>query len=240
MEKIRIRDQGTRMEKIWIQNPGSGMEKNRIRDPGSGINILDQQNWKSRRQICQDLKNRVIIEPFVEKAFWYETKSFLQSKAASLALKRGKTPVNWIFHSPTRHGRRPPTTSPGAKPLLQPTFKRPQHRFRVVFGLKRPSMPVQNLFFARPTPEKPSPPLYSITSCEKRHQDVLPAPFFAIFHTSDLLSLPENEIRAGKLLFDPGHPQEELVGGRPPPSLHKSSPPPSQGRQSAAKKHTYC
>jgi hypothetical protein len=76
-------------------------------------------------------------------------------------------------------------------------------------------MSVKNLFFARPAPKKPSPPLCSITGCEKRRQDVLPAPFFAIFHTSDLLSLPESDIRAGKLLVDPGHPQEELVGGRP-------------------------
>ncbi len=38
---------------------------------------------------------------------------------------------------------------------------------------------------------------------------------FAIFHTSNLLSLSESEIRAGKLLVDPGHPQEELLGGRP-------------------------
>jgi hypothetical protein len=38
-------------------------------------------------------------EIFGEKAFWGETKSFLQSKAASVALKRGKkTPVNWIFN----------------------------------------------------------------------------------------------------------------------------------------------
>ena len=72
-------------------------------------------------------------------------------------------------------------------------------------------MSVQNLFFARPALKK----LFSITGCEKRHQDVLPAPFFAIFHTSDLLSLPESEIRAGKLLVDPGHLQEELVGGCP-------------------------
>jgi len=85
----------------------------------------------------------------------------------------------------------------------------------VVFGLKRPSMSVQNLFFARPAPKKPSPPLFSITGCKKRCQNVLPAPFFVIFHTSDLLSLPKSEIRAGKLLVDPGHPQEELVGGRP-------------------------
>ena len=76
-------------------------------------------------------------------------------------------------------------------------------------------MSVPNLFFARPAPKKPSPPLFSITCCGKRHQDVLPAPFFAIFHTSDLLFLPESEIRAGKLRVDPGHPQEELVGGCP-------------------------
>jgi hypothetical protein len=76
-------------------------------------------------------------------------------------------------------------------------------------------MSVQNMFFASPAPKKPSPPLFSINGCEKRHQDVLPAPFFTIFHTSDLLSLPESEIRAGKLLVDPGHPQEELVGVTP-------------------------
>jgi hypothetical protein len=77
-------------------------------------------------------------------------------------------------------------------------------------------MSVQNLFFARPAPKKPSPPLSSITGCGKRRQDVLPATtFFTIFHTSDLLFLPESEIRAGNLLVDPGHPQEGLVGGPP-------------------------
>ncbi len=40
-------------------------------------------------------------------------------------------------------------------------------------------------------------------------------PLFAIFRTSGLLSLHESEIQAGKLLVDPGHLQEELVGGRP-------------------------
>ncbi len=38
---------------------------------------------------------------------------------------------------------------------------------------------------------------------------------FCIFHTISLFSPPKNEIRAGKLLVDPGHLQEELVGGRP-------------------------
>jgi hypothetical protein len=33
MEKIQIRDQGSRMDKIWIQDLGFGMEKNS--DPGS-------------------------------------------------------------------------------------------------------------------------------------------------------------------------------------------------------------
>jgi hypothetical protein len=84
----------------------------------------------------------------------------------------------------------------------------------MVFGLKRPSMSVQNLFFARPTHKKPSLPLFSITGCGKRHQDVFPAPIFTIFHNSGLLFLPESEIRACKLLVDPGHLQGELVEGR--------------------------
>jgi hypothetical protein len=85
-------------------------------------------------------------------------------------------------------------------------------------------MSAQNLFFARTAPKKPSPPLSSITGLGKRHHDVLPATFFAIFHTSDLLSLPESEIRAGELLVDPGHPQEELVGGRPHHRYIKACP----------------
>jgi hypothetical protein len=35
------------------------------------------------------------------------------------------------------------------------------------------------------------------------------------FCTSSLLSHSQREIRAGKLLVDPGHLQEELEGGRP-------------------------
>jgi len=42
-------------------------------------------------------------------------------------------------------------------------------------------MSVQNLFFARPGPKKPSPPLFSIIGCGKRCKDVLPAPFFTDF-----------------------------------------------------------
>ncbi len=85
----------------------------------------------------------------------------------------------------------------------------------MVFGLKRPSMSVLNLFFARASTQKAVAPSIFNNWLWKKHQDVLPAPFFAIFHTSGLLSLPESEIRAGKLLVDLGHPQEELVGGRP-------------------------
>jgi hypothetical protein len=85
-------------------------------------------------------------------------------------------------------------------------------------------MSVQNLFFARPAPKKPSLPLFSITGCGKRRQDVLPAPLYSIFHTSGLSSLLESDIRAGKLLVDPGHPQEELVGGRPHHRYIKACP----------------
>jgi hypothetical protein len=57
----------------------------------------------------------------------------------------------------------------------------PSKDYSGFFGLKRPSMSVQNLFFARPAPKKPSPPLFSITGCVKRSQNVLPTPFFAYF-----------------------------------------------------------
>ncbi len=42
-----------------------------------------------------------------------------------------------------------------------------------------------------------------------------PSSIIAIFHTTGLLSLLQNKIRAGKLLIDPGHLQEEHLGGRP-------------------------
>ncbi len=81
-------------------DPGSGIQNRKHLDPGCGIR--DGKNsdpgyriWdKDPESAKLDLENRAIIEPFVEKAFWDETKSFLQSKAASVALKRGKTPVN--------------------------------------------------------------------------------------------------------------------------------------------------
>jgi hypothetical protein len=46
--------------------------------------------------------NWIKIKLFVEKAFWDETKSFLQPKAASVVLQREETPVNWIFQSQRR------------------------------------------------------------------------------------------------------------------------------------------
>ncbi len=36
----------------------------------------------------------------MDKAFWDETKSFLQYKGVSVELKRAKTPVNQFFPSP--------------------------------------------------------------------------------------------------------------------------------------------
>ncbi len=60
-----------------------------------------------------------------------------------------------------------------------------------------------------------SSPQFSAIGCGEKHQDDLPASLFATFHTSSLSSLPQSDIRAGKLLVDPGHLQEERLGGRP-------------------------
>jgi hypothetical protein len=48
----------------------------------------------------------------VDKAFWDETKSFLQYNVASVELKRGKTPVNQFFQSPRRRPPPPPNYVP--------------------------------------------------------------------------------------------------------------------------------
>jgi hypothetical protein len=48
--------------------------------------------------------------------------------------------------------------------------------------------------------------------------------FSNISHTIGLSSPPKNEIRAGKLLVDPGHLQEELLGGHPHHHYIKACP----------------
>ncbi len=132
-----------------------------------------------------------------------------------MALQRGKTPVNWILQSPTRHGRRSRTMFPGEKPLLQLTFIRPQQRFIVVLGLKRPIMSVQNLFFARPAPKKPSPLLFSITGCVKRSQNVLPAPFFAYFTPAAFYLLMKVKSELASCLMTKGTFKKSLQGVAP-------------------------
>jgi hypothetical protein len=42
-----------------------------------------------------------------------------------------------------------------------------------------------------------------------------PSSIIAIFHSSDLLFLPQSEVRAGKLLVDTEHFQEEELGVAP-------------------------
>jgi hypothetical protein len=86
-------------------------------------------------------------------------------------------------------------------------------------------MSEKNLSFARPSPKLPSPTSFSILGAAKGvkissqlHYSLYKAPV-AFFLCS------ESEIRAGKLLVDPGHLQEKLVRGRP----QKSSPPPYCG-----------
>jgi hypothetical protein len=60
----------------------------------------------------------------------------------------------------------------------------------------------------------PSLPLFSVIAVEKGVK-IFSQLIICRICTSGLLSLPQSEIRAGKLLFDPGHLQEGLVGGRP-------------------------
>jgi hypothetical protein len=65
------------MEKIWIQDLGSG-----IWDPEETSQSSKTGNLLAK--FARTFKNRIMIKPFVETAFWDETKSFLQSKAASV------------------------------------------------------------------------------------------------------------------------------------------------------------
>jgi hypothetical protein len=117
-------------------DPGSGIQDGKNLDPGSGIRdgknldpgskIRDKHPGSAKLEILSPN----LLEPnnnrtLCGKGILGETKSVLQSKVASVALKRGKTPVNWIFQSPTRHGCYYRTTSPGAKPVLQLIFIRP-------------------------------------------------------------------------------------------------------------------
>ncbi len=115
----------------------------------------------------------------MDKAFWDETKSFLQYKAASVELKRRKTPVNQFFRSPRRQPPPLPNYCPRDKTVTAVYIHK--QRFRVVFGLKRPRMSVQNLFFARLSAKLPSPPLFSIIGSRNRRHDVLPARLLPYF-----------------------------------------------------------
>ncbi len=59
--------------------------------------------------------NQIKIKSSVDKAFWDETESFLQNKAASVELKREKTPVNQFCQSPRRWPPPPPNYAPRGK-----------------------------------------------------------------------------------------------------------------------------
>ncbi len=113
------------------------------------------------------------------QGIWDETKSFLLYKEASVELKRAKTPVNQFFQSPTR--RLPPTAAaaelgPKGRTVTSADIHKALAKIQRGFGLKRPSMSVPNLFFARPSPKLPSPLLFSIIGIGKGRHDVLPAP----------------------------------------------------------------
>jgi hypothetical protein len=125
-------------------------------------------------------RNQIKIKSSVDKAFWDETKSFLQYKATSLELKRGKTHVNQFFQSFQVDCRRRRTTSQGAKPLLKRTCISPGKDFNWFLGLKGQDC-LYRTCFCQPSAKLPSPPLFSIIGSEKRCQDVLPAPLLLSF-----------------------------------------------------------
>ncbi len=51
-------------------------------------------------------RNQIQIKSSVDKAFWEDTKSFLQYKAASVELKRAKTRLGTIFFNHLEDDRR--------------------------------------------------------------------------------------------------------------------------------------
>jgi hypothetical protein len=76
-------------------------------------------------------------------------------------------------------------------------------------------MSVQNLFFLPGVGQAAIATAIVNNRQWKKASKRSPSSIIAVFHTGDLLFLPQSEIRAGKLLVDPGHLQEERVGGRP-------------------------
>ncbi len=109
----------------------------------------------------------------------------------------------------------PPNYVPRGETVTSADIHKALAKIREVFGLKRPSMSVPNLFIVRLSPKLPSPLLFFNNWHWKRASRCSPSSIIAIFHTTGLLSLPQNKIRAGKLLIDLVHLQEERLGGRP-------------------------
>jgi hypothetical protein len=90
---------------IWDENnldSGSGIRK---KHPGPATMEISSSNFLGLQELN---KNQTLCG----KAFWDETKSFLQSKAAAVALKERKTTYELDFLSPTRQ----PTPSPNYVP----------------------------------------------------------------------------------------------------------------------------
>jgi hypothetical protein len=81
----------------------------------------------------------------------------------------------------------------------------------VIFGFKRPSIFVPNLFFCKAVTQAAIVTAIFNNWHWKKESRCSPSSIIVIFYTTGLLSLPQSEIRAGKLLVDPGQHQEELT-----------------------------
>jgi hypothetical protein len=84
----------------------------------------------------------------------------------------------------------------------------------VVCGLKRPTCLYRTCFCQAVAQKTIAASIFNYWLWKKASR-CSPSSIIRYICTSGLLSLPESEIRAGKLLVDPGHLQEEHVGGHP-------------------------
>ncbi len=164
----------------------------------------------------------------MEKAFWDETKTFLQSKVASVALKRGKTPVNWIFQSPTRHGCHHRTTRyvPRGETVTAAYLHKALAKIYSGFGLKDQSCLYRTCFLPGQRAKSHRRLYFQKLAVEKGVKMFSQLHFSHISHERPfILSWKWNQ--SWQAAWWPRAPSRRACRGSPPSSLHKSLLPPS-------------
>ncbi len=147
--------------------------------------------------------------------------------------------MNQFFNRQEDDNHRHQTEPQGAKPLQQLIFIRPQKRFRVVFGLKRPRMSVENFFFARLQAKLPTPPLFSITGSGKRRQDVLTARLLPYFPPATFNFFLKVKSELASCLLTQGTFKKKVQGVAPTIATEELTATVLQQIE-RSKKYTYC